>query len=142
MDFISYPIISSNIDTVEKVVTLNHYIHDNTIKYTMLFMMLENITPTWEDIQNRNGGCFSYKVYNKDVPNVWRDFIIKLCGGTLTKKYIDMKNITGITISPKKNFCIIKIWLRTCELQDTNIISDIDNVSRSGNIFRKHSIEY
>lgn len=138
----SYPIISSNINTVEKVAALNHYIHDDTIRYTMLFLMLNNVTPMWEDIQNRNGGCFSYKVSNKDVPNVWREFIMKLCGNKLTKNPGNMENITGITISPKKNFCIIKIWFRNCEMQDTSIISDINNVSRYGNIFRRHSPEF
>jgi hypothetical protein len=138
----SYPIICANIDTIEKVVALNNNIHDDTIRYNMLFLMLNNITPMWEDKQNRNGGCFSYKVYNKEVPDVWRNIITKLCGGTLTKQYIYMKNITGITISPKKNFCIIKIWLINCDIQDTSIISDIENVSRVGNIFRKHNPEF
>ena len=68
----SYPVIMGNIDTVEKVIALNKSIMDDTVRFNMLFVMKEKITPMWEDAQNRNGGCFSYKVYNKDVPNVWK----------------------------------------------------------------------
>lgn len=138
----SYPVIMGNIDTVEKVIALNKSIMDDTVRFNMLFVMKEKITPMWEDAQNRNGGCFSYKVYNKDVPNVWKKMICSLCGQTLTRNKKDMEYITGITISPKKSFCIIKIWLTSCEKQDTSIIIDIDNLPKIGCIFRKHVPEF
>lgn len=134
----SFDVIMTDINTVEKVVALHHKISDDMIRYSMLFFMLHDINPVWEDKKNKNGGCFSYKVTNKLVPNIWRDLMSSLCGHTLTKNKEHMNHITGITISPKKNFCIIKIWLNDCSLQDSTIIADIDNLPVSGCIFRKH----
>jgi len=52
-----------------------------------------------------------------------------------------MKNydsINGITISPKKNFCIIKIWLATCKHTDPTLITYPNNLQAKGCIFKKH----
>lgn len=138
----SYKIIMSDIDTAEKVIALNETIPDNIIKYCMLFAMKKGITPMWEDSKNRNGGCFSYKVINKLVYNVWKTLLYKLCGETLCKESKYNSLINGITISPKKNFCIIKIWLENCSAQDPNIISEIKNLSNQGCLFKKHEPEF
>jgi len=138
----SYTIIMNSIDTVEKVISLNESIHENVVKNCMLFVMREGITPMWEDPRNRNGGCFSYKVINKAVAEVWRNLFYCLCGESLC---IDDKHnihINGITISPKKNFCIIKIWLDTSSLQDPNMIIQIPNLLKQGCLFKRHEPEF
>ena len=33
----------------------------------MLFVMRNGINPMWEDPKNKDGGCFSYKISNKNV---------------------------------------------------------------------------
>jgi len=138
----SYTVIMKYIDTVEKVISLNETVNDNIIKNCMLFVMRVGVTPMWEDPRNRNGGCFSFKVSNKVVPEVWRNLYYVLCGETLCieKKY--NKHINGITISPKKNFCIVKIWLDTSNYQDPNIICNIPNLSKQGCLFKKHEPEF
>jgi hypothetical protein len=65
-----------------------------------------------------------------------------MCGETLC---VDKKHnslINGITISPKKNFCIIKIWLLNCSVQDPNIIISIPNLLKQGCLFKKHEPEF
>ena len=47
--------------------------------------MRDGIKPTWEDPKNRQGGCFSYKVTNKHVYNVWKELSYVLVGNTLSK---------------------------------------------------------
>ena len=37
-----------------------------------MFLMKDNINPLWEDDNNKNGGCFSFKVFNKDIETVWK----------------------------------------------------------------------
>ena len=138
----SYPTIIKGMDSVEKITAMNRELSDDTIRFAMLFIMAEGISPMWEDSNNRNGGCFSYKVFNKEVPEVWRTLICHLCGHTLMKRKDNMQYVNGLTISPKKNFCIIKIWLSCCTLQDTSIIVDIVNLPNLGSIFRKHSPEF
>jgi hypothetical protein len=141
-DLSSYTIIMNSIDTVEKILALNDKIHENIVKNCMLFVMREGITPMWEDPKNRVGGCFSYKVANKQVYEVWTQLFYALCGETLTTDGSLSKHINGITISPKKNFCIIKIWLDTAQYQDANIIASIPNLLKQGCLFKKHEPEF
>ena len=141
-DLSSYTIIMNGIDTVEKVLLLNDQVNDNIVKNCMLFVMREGVTPMWEDPKNREGGCLSYKVANKQVYEVWTHLFYLLCGETLCvdKKY--NKHVNGITISPKKNFCIIKIWLDTSMYQDPNMITNIPNLLKQGCLFKKHEPEF
>jgi hypothetical protein len=141
-DLSSYKIILSGIDSVEQVIALNETLPENIVKYCMLFMMRKGITPMWEDKMNRNGGCFSFKVINKQVQAVWKDLCYSLCGETLflDKKYNQLVN--GITVSPKKNFCIVKIWLKDCSIQDPNTIINLSSLSKQGCLFKKHEPEF
>ena len=141
-DLSSYTSIMNSIDTAEKVILLNESIHENIVKNCMLFVMRDGITPMWEDPRNRNGGCFSYKVINKCVPEVWKHLFYLLCGESLCINEQNNKHVNGITISPKKNFCIIKIWLDMSTLQDPNEIIQIANLSKQGCLFKKHEPEF
>jgi hypothetical protein len=50
--------------------------------------------------------------------------------------------INGITISPKKNFCIVKIWLASCEFRDSSVIKELHGISSHGCLFKEHMPEY
>ena len=105
--------------------------------------MRTGIKPIWEDPKNRHGGCFSYKVANKSVYEVWRELSYVLVGDTISKTASASANVTGITISPKKNFCIIKVWMNDCTNQNPTIItSDVKGLSAQGCLFKKHAPEY
>ena len=54
-------------DSVESAITLCETIPEKMINNCMLFLMRDGILPMWEDNKNKNGGCFSYKVNNKNV---------------------------------------------------------------------------
>ena len=141
-DVSSYKTILGEINSAEQLIAVNEALPENVVKHCMLFVMRSGISPMWEDPQNRNGGCFSFKVINKQVPLVWKSLFYALCGETLCvdKKYNPF--INGITISPKKSFCIIKIWMSNCSIQDPNIIIPITNLSKQGCLFKKHAPEY
>jgi hypothetical protein len=138
----SYSVIMRDIDSAEQVISLNNTIHDNIIKNCMLFVMRDGITPMWEDPKNRNGGCFSYKIINKHAPEVWKTLFYLLCGESLCISSEYSKHINGITISPKKHFCIIKIWMDVSHLQDPSIITTIFNLAKQGCLFKKHEPEF
>ena len=53
--------------SVEEAITITETLPEILVKNCMLFIMREGIKPIWEDVKNRNGGCFSYKVINKNV---------------------------------------------------------------------------
>jgi len=125
------------LETIEDSLMLLENFPEVMVKNCMLFLMRNGIQPTWEDENNKQGGCFSYKITNRNVASCWKNLSYVLLGETLTKPEFS-KYINGITISPKKNFCIIKIWLSTCNYQNADIITDIDGLPRHGCLFKKH----
>jgi len=141
-DLSSYKSIMKNIETAERLISINENLNENIIKHCMLFVMRDGITPMWEDPKNRNGGAFSFKVANKLVPAVWKTLFYALCGETLSTDRTLSPMFNGITISPKKNFCIVKIWLENCSVQDPNVLIQIPNLSKQGCLFKKHEPEF
>ena len=131
------------VGTVEEAVAITETLPDVLVKNCMLFIMRCGISPVWEDPQNRNGGCFSYKIANKNVYEVWKELSFVLMGGSISEESSFSSSVTGITISPKKNFCIIKIWMRDCQNQNPSIItSEVKGISSYGCLFKKHTPEY
>ncbi len=128
------------LDTVEDSLMLCENLPEVVVKNCMLFLMREGIQPIWEDEKNKNGGCFSYKINNRTVTNSWKNLSYVLLGETLTSPELSQA-INGITISPKKNFCIIKIWLSTCNYNNPEIITEIEGLTRHGCLFKKHISE-
>ena len=140
-DLGSYKIIGS-ITSLSELIALNENVPEKVIKHCMLFVMRNNITPMWEDVMNRDGGCFSFKVINKLVFPVWKKLLYMLCGESLCKDKANSMLLNGITISPKKNFCIIKVWLKDCSIQDPSILNEIENLSTQGCLFKRHAPEF
>jgi hypothetical protein len=129
--------------TVEEAIALTETLPDVLVKNCMLFLMKDGIKPIWEDPKNRGGGCFSYKISNKCVYEVWKELSYVLVGGSISSQTSFVANVTGITISPKKNFCIIKIWMSTCANQNPNIVTgEVKGMSSQGCLFKKHTPEY
>ena len=129
--------------SVENTIAITENLPGILVENCMLFIMREGIKPTWEDPRNRNGGCFSYKVPNKNVYKVWKDLTYVLVGDTISKQRGFVDAVTGITISPKKNFCIVKIWLANCDNQNPVVVtSDVKGIGPQGCLFKKHTPEY
>ncbi len=85
----------------------------------MFFVMRDGIFPCWDDANNIDGGCLSIKVTKENMYEFWPNTFMKLIGETLLKdpyKNNQWKLINGISMSPKKHFCILKIWIKTPEL--------------------------
>lgn len=129
--------------TAEDLIGATELLPDGLIKNCMLFVMKDGIAPMWEDPRNRQGGCFSYKIANKCVAEVWRDLTYVLVGGTISSNAKFSQSVTGITISPKKNFCIVKVWLTNCEHQNPQVVtSEVRNLTQQGCLFKKHTPEF
>lgn len=132
-----------NINTVQETISMTETMPHKMIRNCMLFIMRDGIKPTWEDDKNKKGGSFSYKVSNKIVPQTWKNLTYCLVGETLTDNAGTCKSINGITISPKKNFCVIKIWMADCNSQDPSIINAVPpGIGHDRCLFKKHNPEY
>ena len=105
------------INNLDDCIAMSENLPAELATHCMLFIMREGISPTWEDDKNRDGGSFSYKMQNRLVANSWKELSYRLMGETLLADGSPGR-INGITISPKKNFCIVKIWMSDCSLTD------------------------
>ena len=130
------------INNIETVNAINKTIPEKMVKNCMLFLMRKNINPVWEDPLNCNGGCFSFKVLNKNVPSVWKDLSYVLTGETVSNDSKFQEKVTGITISPKKSFSILKIWMNNLTYQNPRVITEINGLDIRGCLFKKHKPNY
>tara|TARA_Y100000741_G_scaffold329266_1_gene283072 strand:+ start:8060 stop:8536 length:477 start_codon:yes stop_codon:yes gene_type:complete len=124
------------IQYVEELIELYKIITNKMVISCMFFLMKGNIKPMWEDPANCNGGAFSYKINHRISYSIWRTITYLAIGEQLdnTGKNI----ITGITISPKKNFSIIKIWVNTDKYTQVNTIQCPSSLNLTNCIFKKH----
>jgi hypothetical protein len=131
------------VSNVEETIAITETLPPILVQNCMLFWMREGIKPTWEDPKNRNGGCFSYKVVNKTVYDSWKELTYFTLGNTISKQMSFVDKVNGFTISPKKNFCIVKIWMADCANQNPAIVTnEIKGIVSQGCIFKKHAPEY
>ena len=128
-----------DIMTLEDLVMIQKSIPEKMVKNCMLFLMKKNINPTWEDPRNINGGCFSFKVSNKTVFNGWNKLLLTLVSNNICKNEKFMNKITGITISPKKTFCIVKIWMESVQFQNTDVLENVAYLNVHGCLFKRHN---
>jgi|TARA_B110001469_G_C9639435_1_gene321290 hypothetical protein len=78
----------------------------------MFFIMRDDIFPTWEDPDNREGCCVSFKVPGDTLRFEWNSLMIRVLGESIHKDPDRHMEVTGLSIAPKKEFNIIKVWLR------------------------------
>jgi hypothetical protein len=130
-----------NLNTLEDVIAVLNIIPDSLLTSCMLFIMREGITPLWEDVKNRDGGCFKYRIINKHVPQTLKHMVYTLVGETLSSNKLFLQNVTGITISPKKKFCILKVWTSNCDFQNSDIINIENSILNTNKaIFEIHDV--
>ena len=77
-------------------------------------------------------------IINKNIAKIWRDMVKVLTGETISNDTKFLTNVNGLTISPKRSFCILKIWMKTLEYDDPSKICDINDLNMHGCMFKRH----
>jgi len=111
------------------------FLENNIIENSMLFIMREGINPLWEDPQNLDGGCWSFKIGKGKIKQYWTELSIFLLGEHITKRE---KLINGLSISPKKTFCIIKIWNSDKKISNKDQLNKKMDIPFDTCIFKEH----
>lgn len=105
----------------------------------MFYVMKEDIFPKWEDVNNLDGGFWSFRVPKKESNVVWYNVIMALISGTLVKNEEANNEICGVSISPKIHNCIIKIWNNNATHHNPDIITNsINHINPRDSIYKKH----
>jgi len=76
----------------------------------MFFLMKNDIIPIFEDESNSHGGYWSLRITKKEANDYWERMLYYICIDGLTVLPEYEEKINGISISPKINNCIFKIW--------------------------------
>lgn len=120
---------------------INDTILTHHLQNGMFFIMREGIFPTWEDPDNREGCCISFKVPGSTLKNQWDFILIRLVTEDLVKDQVNYSKINGLSISPKKEFNIVKIWLRENNENYTELIKEYPPFYiQSKSIHKKHTL--
>ena len=91
------------------------------INYKQYFFMKDGIIPIWEDQENINGGCWSFKVNEEQTLNLWNDLAVYLVCGQLIN---DKNDVVGISSCLKKNNnSVVKIWNKNSKNSSLNNIN-------------------
>jgi hypothetical protein len=124
-DYISYyniTILNNWLDVSSFLSTLNTVKGECSLTDFDIFVMKNEISPMWEDNENRNGSICSVKIDSLvDGYEIFRVLLINICNNTLLCFSSETWNtINGISFSSKKidnlkddNYCvIIKLWFK------------------------------
>ena len=98
------------IDNLYDLKIMQDYIKNEYFHNSMLFLMKSGIFPNWEDEKNKEGSCISLKIAKKEIMKEWEQITLLIISNELF--LFDSKNekINGVSISPKREFNIFKIW--------------------------------
>lgn len=86
------------------------------------FLMRSDITPIWEDQQNINGGCWSFKVQEEQADDLWEDLSTYLVCDKLCPTISN--EIMGLSVCLKKNSnTVVKIWNQNSKNNSLKLIN-------------------
>ena len=86
------------------------------------FLMKNDIKPLWEDEMNKNGGCWSFKISENQVNELWEELSVLLVTNEILSEFKD--DIVGLSLCLKKNnFCVVKIWNSNCKNNSIKILN-------------------
>lgn len=138
-----------NKNSYEKLITLKTILDfwtvfdivESKLSLGMFFFMKNDIFPKWDDISHKDKYVFiSIKIIKSNVSYFMEEILVKLLSESLSEKHSDI--ISGLSISPKKNFCICKIWVKSDELLNKEYILNNFNIQSDlyhGDIICKES---
>lgn len=81
----------------------------------LLRIMRGDTSPLWENKVNIRGGSYCLKITRKNAIEVFQRYLAAAALGPGVGAVDPANEIVGVTISPKKGFCIIKIWNVNCK---------------------------
>ena len=136
-DFNSY-IKINEFNNLENYTIISNIIKPTHIENGMFFIMRNNIKPMWESPENENGGCISFKIYKKFIYDSWNQLTRFLIGEKILKNEKEFNNVNGISISPKKQFSIIKIWFKTPDINETKYLNEMNLFKYDEAIYKLH----
>ena len=136
-----------SLDSYSKVIDVKTYydilfILKDIVNITsgMFFLMKEGISPIYEDPKNINGGYWSLRITKKDSFDYWDKIIYYICIENLMIDNKYEEHLNGISISPKINNCIFKIWNSDYKNMKTEYLrKDLEFINWDDTFYLQHN---
>ena len=128
----------ADIFTIEDYWSINSLLKDH-LHLGMFFLMKDKISPLWNETNNNYS--FSMKVLKNESLWYWNHLNSYLLSENFMNiEYNNKSNtLNGISISPKKNFCIIKIWLTEILNEDIRKVYKIPDKYKGDIVIKKYN---
>jgi hypothetical protein len=111
----------------------------NYLQNCMLFLMRNDIYPLWEDPENIEGCCVSFKIPSKDLVKTWNTSILKIICEEIHKDKDNFNELNGVSISPKKEFNILKLWVRSNVKKYTTLFHEFEpHIQEKNSLVKKN----
>ena len=101
---------------LEVAIQLNH------LQNGMFFLMRDGIFPNWEDPDNTQGCCISFKIPGKTIKKEFCKILLHCITEDILIEPDNHEELNGFSIAPKKEFNIVKLWLREHNQNYTDIL--------------------
>jgi len=105
---------------VEGILKTNH------LQNGMFFLMRKGIFPNWEDPDNTEGCCISFRIPGEGIIQEFCKIILRCITEDILQDPIEFEELNGISISPKKEFNIVKLWMRHKQSKYATILREIE----------------
>tara|TARA_B110001469_G_C9521191_1_gene259408 strand:- start:18 stop:503 length:486 start_codon:yes stop_codon:yes gene_type:complete len=101
-------------------------IQTNHLQNGMFFLMREGIFPNWEDPDNSEGCCISFKIPGQTIKEEFCKILLYCLTEDILKDTETWEELNGFSIAPKKEFNIAKLWMRNKQPKYKDIMKEIE----------------
>jgi hypothetical protein len=135
----SYEIIGT-VKTVIQFWTMFNIINTK-LDSGMFFFMRENVFPKWDDNTNKTFSFLTIKVVKQSVVSFAESLFARMIiNSIISTDELPNTYIDGVSVSPKKNFCIFKLWICSHDERHKDItLYDIPNFYTGTVFFKDYS---
>ena len=115
-------------------------IQTNHLQNGMFFLMRDGIFPNWEDPDNSEGCCISFKLPGQTIKDEFCKILLYCLTEDILLNPDEFEELNGFSISPKKEFNIAKLWMRHTQTKYTNKLKEIQPYLLSKDCMIKENI--
>ncbi len=111
----------AEVGTVDSFWAIVHGISAEAWNSGMFFFMRKGVPPLWDAPENERGGAWSKKIDASDTHTVFVDCMVHCIAESFLTKHPE--SVVGVTLSPKGQFHIVKIWNSTTSISDRRLFA-------------------
>jgi len=101
-------------------------IEKNHLQNGMFFLMRGGIFPNWEDPDNSEGCCVSFKIPGETTKEEFCRILLHCLTEDILKDPDTWEELNGFSIAPKKEFNIAKLWMRNKQKKYSDFMEEIE----------------